>query len=83
MAQQTFDPNQYVSKVKGRDYLEVKWRIAWGSRLSFHLAGNKRGKCFFYSCHGLGWDGYTHWGGKLFLFFLYVSLTLSFLPCMA
>ena len=29
MAQQPFDPNQYVSKVKGRDYLEVKWRIAW------------------------------------------------------
>lgn len=29
MAQHPFDPNQYVSKVKGRDYLEVKWRIAW------------------------------------------------------
>ncbi len=29
MAQQPFDPNQYISKVKGRDYLEVKWRIAW------------------------------------------------------
>lgn len=29
MAQQPFDPNQYMSKVKGRDYLEVKWRIAW------------------------------------------------------
>ncbi len=29
MAQQPFDPNQYLSKVKGRDYLEVKWRIAW------------------------------------------------------
>lgn len=29
MAQQPFDPNQFISKVKGRDYLEVKWRIAW------------------------------------------------------
>lgn len=29
MAQQPFDPNQHISKVKGRDYLEVKWRIAW------------------------------------------------------
>lgn len=29
MAQHPFDPNQYISKVKGRDYLEVKWRIAW------------------------------------------------------
>lgn len=24
-----FDPHHYVSKVKGRDYLEVKWRVAW------------------------------------------------------
>lgn len=29
MTQQPFDPNQYVSKVKGRDYLEVKWRMHW------------------------------------------------------
>lgn len=29
MAQQPFDPIQFISKVKGRDYLEVKWRIAW------------------------------------------------------
>lgn len=29
MAQQPFDPSQYISKVKGRDYLEVKWRITW------------------------------------------------------
>lgn len=29
MAQQPFDPNHYISKVKGRDYLEVKWRIHW------------------------------------------------------
>lgn len=29
MTPQSFDPNQYLSKVKGRDYLEVKWRITW------------------------------------------------------
>lgn len=29
MAHQPFDPNHFVSKVKGRDYLEVKWRIFW------------------------------------------------------
>lgn len=29
MAQQPFDPNQFISKVKGQDYLEVKHRIAW------------------------------------------------------
>lgn len=29
MTASTFDPNLYLSKVKGRDYLEVKWRIAW------------------------------------------------------
>lgn len=26
---QMFDPVQVMSKIKGRDYLEVKWRIAW------------------------------------------------------
>lgn len=25
----TFDPGQHLSKVKGQDYLEVKWRLAW------------------------------------------------------
>ena len=25
----TFDPGQHLSKIKGQDYLEVKWRIAW------------------------------------------------------
>lgn len=29
MTDSQFDPNQYISKVKGQDYLEVKWRIAW------------------------------------------------------
>jgi len=26
---QPFDPSRYLTKVKGKDYLEVKWRIAW------------------------------------------------------
>ncbi len=25
----SFDPNRYLSKVKGNDYLEVKWRLVW------------------------------------------------------
>lgn len=24
-----FDPSQYLSKVSGQDYLEVKWRLVW------------------------------------------------------
>lgn len=29
MAQATFDPSQHLSTIKGQDYLEVKWRLAW------------------------------------------------------
>lgn len=29
MAQATFDPGQHLSTIKGQDYLEVKWRLAW------------------------------------------------------
>jgi hypothetical protein len=25
----TFDPSQHLSKVSGKDYLEVKWRLVW------------------------------------------------------
>ncbi len=28
-AQTTFDPAKHLSKVSGRDYLEVKWRLVW------------------------------------------------------
>ncbi|MGN6483218.1 MAG: hypothetical protein ACTHMX_02335, partial [Thermomicrobiales bacterium] len=24
-----FDPGRYLTKVKGSDYLEVKWRLVW------------------------------------------------------
>jgi hypothetical protein len=29
MATSKFDPSQYLSKVSGQDYLEVKWRLVW------------------------------------------------------
>jgi len=29
MTASKFDPSQYLSKVSGRDYLEVKWRLVW------------------------------------------------------
>lgn len=29
MAQTPFDPSQHLSSIKGQDYLEVKWRLAW------------------------------------------------------
>lgn len=29
MANTTFDPGQHLTKIKGQDYLEVKWRVAW------------------------------------------------------
>ena len=29
MTQKKFDPKQHVMNMKGKDYLEVKWRIVW------------------------------------------------------
>lgn len=29
MTDGTFDPTRYLTKVSGRDYLEVKWRLVW------------------------------------------------------
>lgn len=29
MAKATFDPTQHLSSIKGQEYLEVKWRLAW------------------------------------------------------
>ena len=25
----SFNPNEHITKLKGKDYLEVKWRLAW------------------------------------------------------
>lgn len=50
MAQPAFDPNPYLSKVKGRDYLEVKWRITWmrhdhpDARLETELVSHDHGR---------------------------------------
>ncbi|MCO5216214.1 MAG: hypothetical protein M9950_08685 [Thermomicrobiales bacterium] len=50
MAQQAFDPSVYLSKVKGQDYLEVKWRIAWmrhehpDARLDTELISHDHGR---------------------------------------
>ena len=50
MAQQPFDPNAYLSKIKGQDYLEVKWRIAWmrsehpDARLESELVSHENGR---------------------------------------
>ena len=27
--QSAFDPTRYLTKISGRDYLEVKWRLVW------------------------------------------------------
>lgn len=29
MSQQKFDPAQHLTSIKGQEYLEVKWRLAW------------------------------------------------------
>lgn len=29
MSEQGFDPGRYLTKVSGKDYLEVKWRLVW------------------------------------------------------
>lgn len=29
MAKATFDPTQHLTSIKGQEYLEVKWRLAW------------------------------------------------------
>lgn len=29
MSAKKFDPNEHLSKLSGKDYLEVKWRLAW------------------------------------------------------
>jgi hypothetical protein len=29
VAVEGFDPSRYLTKIDGRDYLEVKWRLLW------------------------------------------------------
>ena len=34
-----FDPNEHLSKLRGKDYLEVKWRLVWMLQATGHRAG--------------------------------------------
>lgn len=46
----TFDPTRYLTKVSGRDYLEVKWRLVWmrsqypGARVVTNLVEHRPGE---------------------------------------
>lgn len=46
----TFDPTRYLTKVGGRDYLEVKWRLVWlralhpGARVVTNLVEHRPGE---------------------------------------
>lgn len=53
MANTTFDPVQHLTKIKGQDYLEVKWRIAWlraehpDAVLTTELHSHENGRAIF------------------------------------
>ncbi|MCA9832816.1 MAG: hypothetical protein KC435_02640 [Thermomicrobiales bacterium] len=71
MAQQVFDPNAYLSKVKGQDYLEVKWRIAWmrsehpDARLESELVSHEHGRAVMRARVELPEGGVaTGWGSE-------------------
>lgn len=71
MAQQVFDPNAYLSKVKGQDYLEVKWRIAWmrsehpGAKLESELISHEHGRAVMRARVELPEGGVaTGWGSE-------------------
>lgn len=71
MANTTFDPGQHLTKIKGQDYLEVKWRIAWlraehpDAVLSTALHSHENGRAIF-SAHVQIPDGgsATGWGSE-------------------
>lgn len=53
MANSTFDPAQHLTKIKGQDYLEVKWRLAWlrsehpDAVLTTELHSHENGRAIF------------------------------------
>jgi len=53
MASSTFDPAQHLTKIKGQDYLEVKWRLAWlraehpDAVLTTELHSHENGRAIF------------------------------------
>lgn len=71
MGTTTFDPGQHLSKIKGQDYLEVKWRIAWlraehpDAILTTDLHSHEHGRAIF-SAHVQIPDGgsATGWGSS-------------------
>lgn len=71
MVNSTFDPGQHLSKIKGQDYLEVKWRIAWlraehpDAILTTELHSHENGRAIF-SAHVQVPDGgsATGWGSE-------------------
>lgn len=71
MANTTFDPGQHLTKIKGQDYLEVKWRIAWlraehpDAVLTTELHSHDSGRAIF-SAHVQVPDGgsATGWGSE-------------------
>jgi hypothetical protein len=71
MALTNFDPGQHLTKIKGQDYLEVKWRIAWlraehpDAVLTTELHSHDNGRAIF-SAHVQIPDGgsATGWGSE-------------------
>lgn len=71
MASTNFDPGQHLTKIKGQDYLEVKWRIAWlraehpDAVLTTGLHSHENGRAIF-SAHVQIPDGgsATGWGSE-------------------
>jgi hypothetical protein len=71
MAITNFDPGQHLTKIKGQDYLEVKWRVAWlraehpDAVLTTELHSHDNGRAIF-SAHVQISDGgsATGWGSE-------------------
>ncbi|HWV24518.1 MAG TPA: hypothetical protein VNZ58_10015 [Thermomicrobiales bacterium] len=71
MAQTTFDPSQHLSSIKGQEYLEVKWRLAWlraehpDAVITTQLASHEDDRAIF-SAHVQIPDGgsATGWGSE-------------------
>src|SRR5699024_4731620 len=53
MAETTFDPSQHLSSIRGQQYLEVKWRLAWlraehpDAVITTHLASHQDDRAIF------------------------------------
>lgn len=71
MAQTPFDPSQYLTSIKGQDYLEVKWRLVWlrsdhpDAAITTQLVSHENDRAIF-SAHVQLPDGgsSTGWGSE-------------------